>query len=873
MTDAPADDRRADPLRLDTRIPERGFPRGEGMLDAFLDWTLDRELELYPHQEEAVLELFAGNHVVLDTPTGSGKSLVATALHFKTFAETGRTFYTAPIKALVSEKFFELCRLFGAEHVGMMTGDGSVNRDAPVLCCTAEILASIALREGAEARVDSVVMDEFHYYADRDRGMAWQVPLLTLPQAQFLLMSATLGDTAHIREDLASSTGRPAVEVVSRDRPVPLDFVYSERPLHDAVAGIVRSGKAPLYVVHFTQREAAEHAQSLMSTNFCSKEEKQQIKAALKGVRFDSPYGGHIQRYLRHGVGLHHAGLLPRYRRATERLAQQGLLKVICGTDTLGVGINVPIRTVLFTKLCKFDGVDVDILKVRDFQQIAGRAGRAGYDTEGTVVAQAPDWVIQNQIIDGRASDGRHKKKQKKASPPTRGYKHWDEQTFRKLAESRPEPLESQFRVTHDAVLSLMQHAEEEGGAAEEGVARMHQLVDRAHTTRRETEDLHARTDEVLAQLEAVGIATREADGGLYVDPTLQVDFSLHHALSLYLVDSIGALDKEAEDHVLNVVTMVESILEDPRPVLYRQAHKAKGELINRLKAEGVPYEERMEAIEEVSWPKPMADWIYAHFNAYAERHPWVSGEAIRPKSVVRDMLERYMSFTEYVHELGLERVEGVLLRYLSDAWRALVQNVPAEEHTDELVDVIAFVRATIGRVDASLVAEWEALKEGTGGPGEVAPQPIDISADPRSFRARLRAELHMLVRALSMGDWEAAASQLHPDPEDSGGPEDPEADEPRPRWTALDLEAALQPFLEEHGAVAFDHRARMGHHTRFEKTGPHQWRVSQTLLAPLDLDGDGADEETGWSIEGRVDLRGDTNPEGPLVRLVEIAG
>ncbi len=857
------------PNRLDTRIPEKGFGDADEMLDAFLEWAADKGLELYTHQEEAVLELFAGSHVVLDTPTGSGKSLVATALHFKTFAETGRTFYTAPIKALVSEKFFDLCKLFGAEHVGMMTGDASVNRDAPIICCTAEILANIAMREGNGARVDSVVMDEFHYYADRDRGMAWQVPLLTLPQAQCLLMSATLGDTTLIREDLEATTGRTAAEVVSRDRPVPLDFSYSERPLHDAVSSLVNVGKAPLYVVHFTQREAAEHAQSLMSTNFCSKEEKKAIKAALKGVRFDSPYGGHIQRYLFHGVGLHHAGMLPRYRRAVERVAQQGLLKVICGTDTLGVGINVPIRAVLFTKLCKYDGESVDILKVRDFQQIAGRAGRAGYDTEGFVIAQAPEWVIANQILSGKASDGRHKKKVKKQSAPNRGYKHWTKDTFEKLTSSRPEALESRFKVTHDNVLSLMQHAEETGGKATEGVARMHELVDRAHTTRKQTQFLHERTDEVVAQLEQVGIATRDEEGELHVDSTLQMDFSLHHALSLYLVDSIGALDHEAEDHVLNVLTMVESILEDPRPVLYRLAHKARGELINKLKADGVPYEERMEAIEDVSWPKPMAELIYAHFNSYAEKHPWVSGEAIRPKSVVRDMIERYASFPEYVRELGLERVEGVLLRYLSDAFKALIQNVPAEEQTDELLDVIAFLRATIGRVDASLVAEWEALRSGVGGVGEQEAAPVDISADPRSFRARIRAELHMLVRSLAMGAFDEVIAGVHPDSRTAGG------------WTAAKVESAIAPLLDEFGVVAFDHRARLGHRTRFEKVGPHQWEVSQSLVGPMQLDPDGDDhldtdgdpDETGWAITGRIDLREDTNPEGALLRLLSIEG
>ncbi|MCK6503778.1 DUF3516 domain-containing protein [Myxococcota bacterium] len=802
--------------RLDERIPDHGFASPDDALLCFLEWVADQGITPWPHQEEALIELFSGRHVVLDTPTGSGKSLVALGQHFKTFAgvsdagqpvrQLGRTWYTAPIKALVSEKFFALCKVFGAEHVGMMTGDGAINRDAPIMCCTAEILANLALREGAQAKVDSVVMDEFHYYADRDRGMAWQLPLLTLPQAQFLLMSATLGDTQHIRDDLEARTGRGASLVGSAKRPVPLEFRYSKRPLHETIDTLVRGGNAPVYVVHFTQRDASEQAQALTSVNYCTREEKDALIRAVKGFRFDSPFGKHVQRYVQHGIGLHHAGLLPRYRLLVEKLAQQGLLKVICGTDTLGVGINVPIRTVLFTQLCKYDGQKVDHLRRRDFKQIAGRAGRAGFDDLGLVVAQAPAHVIENALMEERVTDPAKRRKIRKAQPPQKGFKHWDEDTFRLMVEQPPERLESRFSVDHGRLLTLMQQAEEKGGDARRGVDDLLALIRESHATDAEKVKLAAQVQELLGGLLGAGLC-REQDGRLRLDPGLQHDFSLYHSLSLFLVEALDSLDPASLTFHLDALTWVEAILENPMPVLVRQADRERGLLVSELKAAGVPYEDRMDALEDVTWPKPMAEQIYAFFNAYDDKHPWVSGESIRPKAVARDMVEGYRAFADYVKELGIERSEGVLLRYLTEVYKALVQNVPERLRTDAVLDVIAYLRALLGRVDSSLITEWETLLLGGDAPqADAAPRPVDISLDKRAFAARVRAELHLLVRALSLQDWEAAASLRQDD------------DSP---WTPETIQAAVQPFLDELGPVAFDHRARQPLHTRITPAGP----------------------------------------------------
>jgi len=843
-----------------------GQPSSDAILEAFLEWVTNRGVELYPAQEEAVLELMGGNHLILTTPTGSGKSLVALALHFKLLCEGRRSVYTSPIKALVSEKFFDLCGQLGAQNVGMATGDASINPRAPVLCCTAEILANQALREGAYTAVDAVVMDEFHYYSDPERGIAWQLPLLTLPHVTFLLMSATLGDVTEFERGIEQLTGRGVVQVTSTERPVPLEFEYRETPLHETIHDLTMMGRAPVYVVNFTQREAAEQAQNLTSINLCTKPEKRAIAKAVGDFRFDTHYGKDIKRYLQHGIGLHHAGLLPKYRSLVERLSQQGLLKIISGTDTLGVGVNVPIRSVLFTKLCKYDGEKVRILEVRDFKQIAGRAGRKGFDDRGWVVGQAPEHVIENKRLEAKVAAGKgNKKKFVRKKPPERGYVPWDESTFHKLIESDAEPLESRFGITHGMLLTVLDR-EFNVDQPHGGYRRIIELIERSYE-RDGTKRRHRQQAAVLFRhLRKAGIIEFEHPQGwprrcVRVSPELQRDFSLHHTLSLYLVDALGQMDPAQPEYALDVLSLVESILENPRAVLVRQLDYAKGELITRLKAEGVEYEQRMEELERVDYPKPCADFIYRTFDSFRVSHPWVRGENVSPKSIARDIVERFATFNEYVKEYGLGRSEGVLLRYLSQAYKTLLQNVPSDYRTDDMDDVIAQLRATLARVDSSLVRDWERMVAG-GGPQPLASdddeaaeaveaKPYHISDDPKAFGARLRAELHAVVRSLGRGEFEEAAGALADDPDD--------------RWTPERLEQALQPVLDEEGQLMIGPPARDAALTRLEKTGERRWSVEHTLLGP--------EGPSPWRLEGEIDLREPDAADGPLVRLRAIAG
>ena len=834
-------------------------PTNDFLLGRFLEYIAATNLELYPAQEEAILTLFEERNVILNTPTGSGKSLVALALQYKALAQGRRSVYTCPIKALVNEKWLALCREFGPENVGLSTGDGTVNHDAPVLCCTAEILANMALSEGRNAPVHDVIMDEFHYYSDRERGGAWQVPLLTLPQARFLLMSATLGDTAFFEEELTSLNGKPTVTVRSTLRPVPLDFQYSETPLAQTVENLVAAGKGPVYVVHFTQAHAAESAQDFTSLNVSTRDEKTAVARHLEGYRFSSPYGPEIKRWLRHGIGLHHAGLLPKYRVLVEQLAQRGLLKVICGTDTLGVGINVPIRTVLFTRLCKYDGQKTAILTARDFHQISGRAGRKGFDDLGYVVAQAPEHVIENLALERKAAG---KKNFVRRKPPEKGYIPWDKTTLTRLISAPPERLVPQLQITHGTLLNVL------GRLHEDGCRALQTLIRRSHEPAKNKKAHFKRAWQLfraLVERKIVEFVPRNEEGvHLRLNVGLQRDFSMHQALSLYVHDTIPLMDPAAPDYALVLLTLAESITEDPDLILRRQLDRLKTQKMAEMKADGVEYDQRIEELEKLEYPKPNREFIYGTFNAFTERHPWVGQDNIRPKSVAREMFEEYRSFADYIKLYELQRAEGLLLRHLSGVHKVLTQTVPDSAKNDTVREMEEFFGALLAQVDSSLMEEWERLRDPNYQPAEAAEvRPPgaeeavrDITRDPAAFTALVRNAVFVFLRALSSGDCESALASLSAPP----SPAEPHA----LPWTAARLRQALDEYRADHRFIRLDPAARNGQHTYVipfeDKT---RWRVQQMLVDP--------DEANDWTAEFDVDLTHSRETGEPVLSLVRV--
>ena len=677
----------------------------EEAFEAFTGWVADRGIELWPHQEEALMSLMVGDHVILGTPTGSGKSLVALGMHFMAMCFGETSYYTAPIKALVSEKFFSLVELLGRDNVGMITGDVHINTDAPIICCTEEILANQALREGPDALIHSVAMDEFHFFSDTDRGWAWQVPLLTLPKTQFLLMSATLGDVTQIADLLRRQTTRDVSNVIDAPRPVPLSYEYALTPLEGTVELALRKNEGPLYIVHFSQDAALTSAQNLASYGVATKEQREAVKEAMKGAQFSTAFGKTLKRLLGCGVGVHHAGMLPRYRLLVEKLAQQGLLPVICGTDTLGVGINVPIHTVVLTQLTKFDGRKMRRLRSREFHQIAGRAGRSGFDTEGVVIAEAPEHEIENHKAEVKAAGDPKKLKKIKKKRPPENFVNWNEDTFKKLVDSVPEQLTPRMRITHSMVLAEV----EQGGNAR---ARVDQLIDDSLQPDEEKVKLHVRAAEVLQTLIDAGVVVHDVDENgqdtYSVTMDLPEDFALDQPLSPFLLAALELLDPESPEYAFDLVSMVEATLEDPRQVLRAQERKARDAAMAEMKMDGVDYDERLERIAEVTYPKPLEDLLDAAFGKYCDAVPWARDYCLRPKSVLRDMLESAADFKGYIQKLGIMRYEGILLRYLSEAFRGLDRTIPEDKRTEQLKDIIAWLGLVVRSVDSSLVDEWE---------------------------------------------------------------------------------------------------------------------------------------------------------------------
>ncbi|MDF1487460.1 DEAD/DEAH box helicase [Tessaracoccus caeni] len=813
-------------MRLIDHLTEDRSP--DALYEAFVEWSLADGIELYPHQDEAIVDILSGNNTIVTTPTGSGKTLIAVAAHFASLAAGTRSYYTAPIKALVSEKFFALCDIFGAENVGMVTGDVSVNSSAPIVCCTAEILANIALREGRSAAVDQVVVDEFHFISDPDRGWAWLVSLLELPQAQFIIMSATLGDVTSMARDMEKRSGRETSIIGGAVRPVPLDYAWSMRPMPETVELLIGEQKAPIYIVHATQSAAVERAQALLSAGLLDRSKREQIKEAMAQVRFASGFGQTLSKLLNNGIAVHHAGMLPRYRRLVEQLAQRGLVNVICGTDTLGVGINVPIRTVLFSTLSKFDGRRQRLLKAREFHQIAGRAGRAGFDTVGYVVAQAPDHEIENAIAVAKAGDDPKKLRRVKRKKAPDGFVNFTEATYRKIIDMEPEQLVPRMKITHATLLNLLERDQD---TAEAVISLVHAATPDAATRRK----LLRRALALGRSLIASGVVSRldrPTPGGrkYQVALDLQKDFALNQPLSAFALAALDILDETSPTYALDVVSVIESTLEDPRQILLAQQFQKRGEVVAELKADGVEFDERQEILESVTWPKPLADVLEHAHRVMTETHPWLAETPVSPKAVVRDLFERAMTFGEFVAFYKLQRSEGLVLRYLSDAYRALRQTVPESRRTTEVEDLIEWLGEITRMVDSSLLDEWSNLAALAAGEEPVVAEAPRLTANTRAFTVMVRNAMFRRVELAAHDDVDALAAL-----EAKGSPMDADA------W-----DDALGEYWDEHDDILLDGDARGPALFVVDKYAT-KWHVRQIVADP--------EGNHDWSITAVVDL------------------
>lgn len=832
----------------------------EDALMRYSSWVQSQGITLWPHQEEALLDLASNEHVILGTPTGSGKSLVAVGMCYFACTQNKTIYYTAPIKALVSEKFFYLVKLFGKDLVGMITGDCVINSEAPIICCTAEILAQDALRWETDSDIKLVCMDEFHYFGDKDRGWAWQVPLLVLKDTQFLLMSATLGDTTALAQKLKSLTQRDVSTITNAPRPVPLSYSYSTLSLEASVELIMQQRGVPVYIVCFAQSEAQKSAAALASFGISNKEEREEIKKELAGFNFSTVYGKELKRLLLCGVGVHHAGMLPRYRLLVERLAQKGLLPVICGTDTLGVGINVPIHTVVLRALAKYDGRRMRILNSREFHQITGRAGRSGFDTEGVVVSLATPYEIERLRARAKAANDPKKLKRIKVPKPPEGYVGWSEHTFQKLIESEPEALTPRLKITHAMVLAEVMH----GGAA---YARLHALIKNSFQTAEEQEKLIHACQEIFATLMDAGVIVREEATGAAAQPgddtagdqpaagttsdtaattagdtnatvaadtwenasyalakDIPSDFALDQMLAPFVIAACELIDRESPNYALDIVSLVEASLENPPQIMKALVKEAKNKALPEMKMEGIDYEERMERLENVSYEKPLKELIDAAYTRYCAEVPWAKDFQLYPKSIVRAMLESANDFKGYVQKISISRSEGTLLRYLSDAWRVLAKTIPQEFINDDLERIISWLHMLIRTTDSSLLDEWEMDSLTAKTPQTPRVGPAQIVEDPHGLEIMIHNALFKRVLLASKND-SAALGKL---------------DEPfgfyERKWRSV-----LDEFFEAHESLYINQDARSKRYfsvdTREEKT-QHRWHAHISFLdAESDID------------------------------------
>lgn len=527
--------------------------------------------------------------------------------------------------------------------------------------------------------------------------------------------------------------------------------------------------------------------------------------------------------------------MLPRYRRLVEQLAQQGLLPVICGTDTLGVGINVPIHSVVLTALTKFDGTKMRKLRAREFHQIAGRAGRMGFDTEGLVIAEAPEFEIENAKALAKAGNDPKKLKKIKRKKAPEGFVTWNENTFDKLIDAAPETLLPHMKITHSMVLNEV----EQGGDAR---YRIDRLIDDSAQTPEQKERLHARADEIFQTLFDTNVIETEDrdDGGkdYFMTVDMPDDFALDQPLSPFLLAALELLDPESDTYALDVISMVEATLEDPKQVLRAQERQARDEAMIRMKEDGLDYDERMDRLQEITYPKPLEDMLQAAFDEYRHDVPWANDYWLSPKSVVRDMVETASDFTGYIARYNIARSEGTLLRYLSDAYRALARTVPQEKRDEQLGDIISWLRVVVRSIDSSLVDEWE-----NAGTDTDASEAAANLAAPGAKQAVVedRRGLTVLVRNAMF----RRVQLMDLDKPDELGALDKDWGYGVHEW-----EDTLDDYYDEHEYVNIDAKARSGELFILDESkenSEHSWKVRQII--------DDSDGDHDWAITGTVDL------------------
>ena len=366
----------------------------------------------------------------------------------------------------------------------------------------------------------------------------------------------------------------------------------------------------------------------------------------------------------------------------------------------------------------------------------------------------------------------------------------------------------------------------------------LRRLLTDNHEDRRNQLRLSRRALRLARSLTASGTLTRldEPDefGRRYVlTVDLPADFALNQPLAHFALAALDVLDPESPTYTLDIVSVIEAVLEAPRQILFAQQYAARGEAVAEMKADGIEYDERMALLDEVTWPQPLAELLEATYEIYRQTHPWLPEDALSPKSIVREMWEQGMTFTDFVCRYQLARSEGLVLRYLTDAYRTLRQTVPDAHRTPELEDLVEWLGETVRQTDSSLLDEWEALTDPEHVRADVAhheppPPPRPITQQERAFRVMVRNAMLRRVELVARDDLDGLMRLERLAADRTDPPR--EVEMTRSAW-----DAAIEEYYAEHDEVAPRRRrprpGAAGDHAR--RPSPRRWRVRQTIDDP----------------------------------------
>jgi len=697
------------------------------------------DLEPYPVQEQAFARIFAGESVLVTVPTGTGKTLMAKAGIHKALESGQRAVYTTPLRALTEEKYRELCEDFGEVNVGFATGDFKVNREAPIQVEVAEILWNRIFGDRGKCPADIVIMDEGHYFNDFERGYVWEQSIIGLhPDAQLVILSATVGRPEQFCHWVELTRRVPMKLVESRERKVPLYHEYHESYLIETVRELAAAGDVPAIIFVFGRERCFETARLLKSCRrFTSDEEKQRIESLCDEALLDSGVGKELRALLVHGIGIHHAGILPRYKRLVEEMALERLVKFVVSTETISAGINLPAKRVVFPSLRKYIRRKARLVTPAEYHQMSGRAGRPQFDKEGIALVLAPEDVVQEmrkeikdakkkgyRVDEDKIRRGVHARA--RAEAKRRDDVIWDADIHQQLVKGEPAELRSKTRITAEQVLAIGlpdltveslpgagEEPEGEGGesgdAAQPSGVRPHEkldivtVVDNLLLTERRRRESQKLLAQVTDNLRAIGVIDEHGK-----QVAGEMISQLHGMDGLFLYYAFMNHQFEYDD----CRELVEFLIDHDviQRILDRKVWEQRKEWIrDRLREKRqenpqVTWEDVEEEYER-EFPRQLSrvETIHQEFSAKLP-HPELHGGKVQ-KSVFATLEEEELGFLEFVDRHGLAHEEGSLFSYLIRVMN--FSRTLLEVTTMEQFGIIEKrVRALLSPIDARLIKE-----------------------------------------------------------------------------------------------------------------------------------------------------------------------